>query len=366
MAEKIDPWSSNLIVDYEKLFSEFGMQKFDEKTRKKLAKSHLFRRGIVFGHRDADKWIEAAEKKKQVAVMSGIKPSGEFHLGSKLTAEEMIFLQSEFGAKVFYAIADLEAYADNELSLEDSRKNAISNLADFLALGLDEKNAYIWRQSRERRVMNTAYILSKKVTLATLQALYGDKSLGLYFASLTQAGDILLPQDKEFGGPKHVIVPVGADQDPHIRLTRDVAAKLGLVSPSGTFHKFFRSLSGENKMSKREELGMLTLVDDDALVKKKVMSCLTGGRTTWEEQKKIGGEPEKCVNYELAVFHFRTDDKDLEEMRRKCVKGEISCGDCKKQLLEQKILPFYKEHRERKKKMIPRAEKILEKEEGLV
>ncbi|MCX8195364.1 MAG: tryptophan--tRNA ligase, partial [Candidatus Micrarchaeota archaeon] len=142
MKEEIDPWSSGQAFDYSKLFAEFGMAKISPSIAERLASFRLVRRGVLFAHRDLELWLSDAEAGKEVAVMSGIKPSSEFHLGSKLTADELVFFQKKFGAKVFYAIADLEAYADNGLSLEETYQTAISNVADLLALGLDEKNAY--------------------------------------------------------------------------------------------------------------------------------------------------------------------------------------------------------------------------------
>ncbi|MBI5159018.1 tryptophan--tRNA ligase [Candidatus Micrarchaeota archaeon] len=361
--ETFDPWGSELLSDYEHLFSEFGMQRVDEKVlRRVLNANRLWRRGIVFAHRDFDKWLSAFERKEGVACMSGIKPSSEFHLGSKLTAEEMIFFQKEFNAKVFYSIADLECYADNGIPLAESAKTAVSNLADMLALGLSEKNCFVWKQSEEKRVMNLAYVFARKTTMNTLKALYGERNIGLYFSVLTQAGDILLPQLQDFGGAKNVVVPVGVDQDPHIRFTRDIAAKFeaeyGFKLPAATFHKFFRSLSGESKMSKRDALGVITLSDDADSLKKKVSRAFTGGRATVEEQKRLGGEWKKCVVYELCLFHFEEDDKELEERQRRCASGEISCGECKKEVIE-KIQKWMKAHQEKKKKLVPKAEKML-------
>lgn len=365
-ASSIDPWSNEL-VSYEKLFTEFGMQKIDEGVLNRINnKNRLFRRGLIFAHRDFDKFLSAHEHHKPVAAMSGIKPTGDFHLGSKLTAEELIFLQKEFGAKVFYGIADLEAYEDNGLSLEESEKNAIGNVADLLALGLDPNNVYVWRQSRELNVLKLSYLFARKVTFATLQALYGERAIGLYFTVLAQAGDILLPQLKEFGGPKMTVVPVGVDQDPHIRLTRDIAQKFQseykFVIPGATYHKFFRSLSGEFKMSKRDPMNILALGDDPKLAEKKVLNALTGGRATVEEQKRLGAEWNKCVIAELCIFHFEDDDRELNERMQGCLCGTLMCGECKKQVAG-KVVAYLRQHQEKRKRMIPKAKEILGAEE---
>ncbi|MHA1210032.1 MAG: hypothetical protein ACTSRF_12535, partial [Candidatus Freyarchaeota archaeon] len=101
---------------------------------------------------------------------------------------------------------------------------------DILALGLDPKNAHVYRQSQEKRVMDYAFIFGSNVTTATVNAVYGEQTnFGLYMSAMIQSGDIMLPQHPDFGGPKPVIVPVGLDQDPHIRLVRDSLAARSLL-----------------------------------------------------------------------------------------------------------------------------------------
>ena len=139
---KLNPWGNELINDYESLFKEFGLQHVSPELLKKLSSSKYFRRGLTFAHRDLDKFVAASERGEPLAVMSGIKPSSEFHLGSKMTAEEIIFFQKTFGARAFYCIADFEAYADNGLTFEQSFENAVDNVSDLLALGLDKKNLF--------------------------------------------------------------------------------------------------------------------------------------------------------------------------------------------------------------------------------
>jgi tryptophanyl-tRNA synthetase len=360
MTNKIDPWASEQSFDYSKLFEEFGMSELSPEISGKLG-FPLAERGVLFAHRDLDLWMRDADEGKQVAVMSGIKPSSEFHLGSKLTADELIFFQKRFKAKVFYSIADLEAYADNGLTLEQTHETAVSNLADLLALGLDEKNAHVYKQSEEKRVMQMAYVFSRRATPAMLRAIYGDRNYSLYFAALTQVGDILLPQHPDFGGPKRVIVPVGVDQDPHIRFARDIAFKEKLMLPGATYHRIMRSLRGESKMSKRDPSSTLSLSDSPDAAKKKLMSAFSGGRNTAEEQRKLGGEIGKDMLYEAMKFHFGSASQ-LEEMRLDMESGRLLTGEYKQKWVPV-ILDWLSAHQERKKKLLPKARKMLEKAE---
>jgi len=363
----LDPFGQSYIEDYERLFSELGLQKIDRTILERMVELRIelnryLRRGIDFAHRDFDKVLDAFERGENIAVMSGIKPTNEFHLGSKMTAEKIIYFQRVLRAKVFYCIADLEALVDNKIPLEESKQIAIDNVADLLALGLRRKNSYIYFQSREKKVTNLAYLFSRKITLNHLRSLYGDRHLGLYFAALTQAGDILMPQLRDFDGKKIVLVPVGVDQDPHIRLTRDLVARVkeyyDFLPPAAIYHRFFRSLRGESKMSKRSPRSMLALNDDPIEVEKKVKLALDGGRKTAKEQREKGGEPEKCVVFELAKFHFVESDEKLEQIYRECKNGERLCGECKEEIARY-VVNFLKRHQRRKKRFIPIAERLL-------
>jgi tryptophanyl-tRNA synthetase len=82
------------------------------------------------------------------------------------------------------------------------------------------------------------------------------------------------------------------------------------------------------------------------VVRKKVMSGITGGRMTLEEQKRLGGEPDKCSLYLLTLFHMVTDDAELAEIRRKCKAGEVTCGQCRKETAER-VVAFLKDFREK-------------------
>jgi len=361
----IDPWGTSYVKDYNRLMSQFGIKPLTQELASRLPLTHrLIRRGIIFGHRDLERVVDAIERGEEYAVMTGIKPSGAFHLGNKLTADEFIYFMSlSPKARGFYAIADLEAYNDNRIPLEESYKIALDNLMDLLALGLDPHRTYVYRQSEETSVLRLAVIFSRSVTYNTMEAIYGEKPLGLYFSALVQAGDILNPQLREHGGPKPTIVPVGADQDPHIRLTRDLAQKyageMGFIEPTATYHKLLRDLTGMNKMSKRNPMGILCLSEPLHLSKRKVMNAFTGGRASAEEQKKLGGVPERCVIFtELLSTHFLDDDKKLVDWYFECTSGSILCGECKARAWEI-IGGWLRAHQEKRLKMRDVAEKLL-------
>jgi len=351
------------------LIEEFGIEPFSEELVKQIPRPNKFmRRGINFGHRGFDVILDAILNRKPFAVMSGIKPTGAFHLGSLMTASEIVYYQKEHGAMAFYGIADIESLMDNQLPYDEGLKYAIDNTADILALGFnpDPKKGYIWRQSAEKRVTDIAFLAGSKVTTNQMLAIYGERiTFGLYMSALVQIGDILLPETEGFGGPKPVVVPVGADQDPHLRVTREVARKLknqfGFVEPSATYHKIMPGLDGSEKMSKRNPMSYFDLSEDLEDIRNKLMNAFTGGRVTAEEQRRLGGQTEICMIYLLAMYLFVEDDTIMQQIYKECVNGEILCGPCKERVCEF-VLSWIKEHRKIKEKKIDLARKLLEAE----
>ncbi len=364
-SDRLDPWGDTAVSNYDRLHSEFGIGRLDELVPRFKHPSLHMRRAVDFGQRDLGRILDAIDHNASFAVMSGIKPTGVFHLGTKMTADDMIYFQSlSKKATVFYAIADVEAFNDNGLTFQESSKIAVQNVADILALGLDPERAVVYKQSQEIRVMRMATIFSKAVTNNMLRAIYGERQVGLYLSALIQAGDILMPQLPEFGGPKPVIVPVGADQDPHIRLSRDLAnayhQEFGFIPPSAIYHKLIRSLDGSTKMSKRSAASTFTLDDEPSAAAKKVLAGFTGGRPTIEEQKRIGGEADKCPIYDLYLFHFAIEDEYARRVYDECYGGIRMCGDCKKELAGI-VKKYLEEHARKRNSLMKDAEELIEK-----
>jgi tryptophanyl-tRNA synthetase len=167
------------------------------------------------------------------------------HLGSKAIIEQMIYFQQK-GAEVYIAVADLESYATRNISLEKARSIAIENfLLNYIALGL--KKCHFYFQSTNSRVQKFAFVLSKEVTFSEMKAIYGfdeSKRMLELNSPIIQASDILSPQI--YGEPMPTIVPVGADQDPHIRLTRDISGRMDIIKVKKNGNGLMFSIGGND------------------------------------------------------------------------------------------------------------------------
>ena len=224
---KIDPWSSVTYQDYTRLRDEFGIQEFTDDLWKDLPHPHrLLRRGVVFGHRGFEMIHEAILHQKPWAILTGLMPSGRMHLGHKMVIDEVIYYQS-IGADIFIAVADIEAFATRGLTLEETMDLAVKEyILNYIALGLKPDRCHIYFQSKNQDVKDLAFLLGRRVNWSQMVATYGFEgttNMAHIFSPLVQTGDILHVQLEKFGGIRPTLVPVGVDQDPHIRLSRDIA-----------------------------------------------------------------------------------------------------------------------------------------------
>jgi tryptophanyl-tRNA synthetase len=407
MPPDINPWSSQPSLEIEKTFSEFGISPIGNAIGNLPEVPYFIRRGIVVGHRDYQAIADAICNRRQFHILTGFMPSGHPHLGHLMVMKEVVWHVQQ-GGNGYVTIADREAHAVRGLSWAKCNEFGKEYLACLYALGFEGQTYF---QSKNDRLKDLAFEAATKVNFSELTAIYGfgaDTDLAHADSVITQVADILYPQiDRE---PAPTLVPVGVDQDPHIRLTRGIAHKMrmftteerdGYISvrsknapesaldavskafphakkyeghvdikgarcvdvaarvreierahggfafytPSSTYHIFMPGLTG-GKMSSSIPESIISFYEPEATVRKKVMSGITGGRMTLEEQKRLGGEPDKCSLFLLNLFHMVTDDSELAEIRRKCMAGEVTCGQCKKETAER-VVTFLKDFREK-------------------
>ena len=234
----LDPWGSSTIDDYRGLFEEFGIESFEEVLGDVDQPHYLMRRGVIFGHRTYDRVLAAMRANEPFAALSGFMPTGDPHIGHKLVFDELIWHQQQ-GGEVYGLIADLEAHAARGLSWEEIDEHTRNYLLSLLALGFDPEEGSLYRQSTNRAVQDLAFELGAEANVSELQAIYGfdgETDVSHMQSVLTQMADILYPQAEH--GPIPTVIPVGADQDPHVRLARDLATRMRYFKVTRAFASF--------------------------------------------------------------------------------------------------------------------------------
>ena len=233
----LDPWGSSAVSDYRKLFEQFGIEEFDEVLEEVPHPHYLMRRGVIFGHRDYRPVADAMREGEDAAVLSGFMPTGDPHIGHKLVFDEIIWHQ-ERGADAYGLIADLEAHSARGMTWEEIDEHARDYLLSLLALGFDPEAGELYRQSTNREVQDLAFELGSKANFSEFQAIYGfdgETSVSHMQSVVTQTADILYPQLEE---PKPTVIPVGPDQDPHMRFARDLAMRMRYFGVTEAYASF--------------------------------------------------------------------------------------------------------------------------------
>jgi tryptophanyl-tRNA synthetase len=425
---KLDPWGAVHVEDYSRLFEEFGLSSFDEILPELDSPHPYMRRKIIFGHRNYDSVLRAMLEHRPFAVMSGFMPSGKAHFGHMMVMNEIIWHQKQ-GGDAFAAIADMEAHAVRGISWSKCLELGVEEyILSLIALGF-EPSGHIYFQSKNWQMRDLAFELGAWANFSEVSSIYGfsgETSIAHMESVMAQSADILHPQLREYGGPKPVVIPVGADQDPHIKLTRDLAYRMrkflverrgdylsirgkaagdelmreaeralrdagcgkvvryeehidlldigdqeGLVSgrlteeverlmikvetnhgeygflpPASIYHRFMTGLQG-GKMSSSKPESHIGLTEDPKAAAGKIMKAITGGRQSLAEQRKLGGEPERCAIYEFLLFHLSEDDGELLQLDEECRSGRRMCGSCKKEAAER-IQSFLSEHQRKR------------------
>ena len=426
----IDPWGSAQSTDYSRIIEQFGLSSMDSVTLPQPSRLH--RRGIVFAHRELETVLDAQRQGDSFGVLTGLMPSGQMHMGHSMVIDQVKWFQ-QLGGDVTIAVADLESQATRGVSLEKGRRVALEEyISHYAALGLDPEKTNVYFQSSRPIVQRLGFQLGKRTNLNEFESIYGfngETNLAHVQAPLVQVGDILHPQTDEYGGLRPIVVPVGVDQDPHLRLTRGLASKtnwfnvndgkssgvvitlsvqddnadvlgqlpngrldkerlnavfsgivgclehlgysdilsnpkqgtvnvpsatskdktkirtkllgyerslggMGLLAPSSTYHHFAVGLTGE-KMSSSKPKTTLFLRDDISVVEKKIKRAFSGGQSTVEEHRRLGGNPDIDVAYRYMMYFFEDDDSFLAEINSDYRSGKILAGEMKQMCIER-------------------------------
>jgi tryptophanyl-tRNA synthetase len=357
----VDPWGDVEIGDYAAKMEQFGIEPI-ETVADRLPDHMLVRRGIIFGHRGLDSVLDRYADGGDFAMMTGIMPSGVFHLGHKSVVDQILMYQS-MGADVTISAADIEAYTTRGMSLAEARDLVIEEyLTNYVALGIDlEETDFYFQTDGGNDYHWRSKLFARYLTQNEVDATYGDTDPGKIVSALTQYADIFRPQFPENGGPRPTVVPIGIDQDPHMRLTRDVADRYreqDFHKPASTYHKFMRGLQG-GKMSSSKEKSYIALTDSIEDAKAKIDAAKTGGHQSLEEHREKGANVAEDMVFELLAFHLIEDDDELERIREEYASGAMTSGEIK-QIAKDRIETFLAEHHRRREEAKPVVQQYVE------
>ena len=236
------------------------------------------------------------EEVKKKRMLSGIQPSGDLHLGNYLGAiKNWADRVDEY--ECFYFMADLHTITVRQDPAE-LRKRSVSQLAQYIACGLDPEQNVLFLQSQVPAHTQLAWVLNCYTMFGELSRMtqFKDKSAkysnninaGLFTYPVLMAADILLYQ------PDYV--PVGEDQKQHVELCRDIAQRFNsiygdvftvpepLIAKTGA--RIYGLTTPDAKMSKSVPDGCVFLMDSPEDIRRKFKRAVTDS------------DREGCVRYD--------------------------------------------------------------------
>ena len=284
-------------------------------------------------------------------VVSGIRPTGNLHLGNYFGAVKN-FLKMQEQYNCYFFIADYHSLTTHPTP-EDLHDNVKQVLAEYLASGLDPEKSTLYIQSDLPEVAELSLLLSMNAYLGELERTTSFKekarkqpenvNAGLLTYPVLMAADIIIHQAAK--------VPVGKDQEQNLEMTRKFANRFNrmynvdyftIPQPFNFGDNLVKipGLDGTGKMGKSEGNGVY-LADDPKAIRKKVMRAVTDSGPT--EPNSQMSEP---VQNLFTLLDVVSTPDTVEYFRDKYNSCEIRYGDLKKQLAED-IINFTTPIRER-------------------
>ncbi|MDR0810943.1 MAG: tryptophan--tRNA ligase [Paludibacter sp.] len=277
-------------------------------------------------------------------VVSGIRPTGNLHLGNYFGAlKNFVAMQRE--EQCFFFIADYHSLTTHPKP-ENITRNVRQILVEYLAAGLDPEISTLYVQSDVPEVTELYLFLNMNAYLGELERAtsFKDKvrmqpnnvNAGLLTYPTLMAADILLH--------KATKVPVGKDQEQHLEMTRTFANRFNRMYEVEYFtepqaYNFGRELikipglNGSGKMGKSEGEGNAIFLSDEAdTIRKKVMRAVTDSGPVAPNSPK--SEPIANLFQLMNAVSASETVKFFDEQYNAC---QIRYGDLKKQLAEDMV-----------------------------
>lgn len=284
-------------------------------------------------------------------VVSGIRPTGNLHLGNYFGAIRS-FLDMQHQYNCYFFIADWHSLTTHPHP-DNIVRNVRAILSEYLACGIDPNKATIYVQSDVREVLELYLYLNMNAYLGELERTtsFKDKArkqpnnvnAGLLTYPSLMAADILVH--------KGVKVPVGKDQEQNMEMARKFARRFNTIygvdffpepesfSLGATALKV-PGLDGSGKMGKSEG-NAIYLIDDPKIISKKVMKAVTDAGP--EQPNSVKPEPVANLFTMLQIVSSDEVYRHFDELYNNC---SIRYGDLKKQLAAD-IIAFTTPIRER-------------------
>jgi tryptophanyl-tRNA synthetase len=294
---------------------------------------------------------------RKARVVSGMRPTGKLHLGHLVGAlTNWVAFQEQYDC--FYFVADWHALTSDYANTGGVTTNALDNVADWLAAGIDSERSTIFVQSLIPEHAELFLLLSMVTPISWLERVptykeqreqITDKdlsNLGFLAYPLLQTADVTM-YDAEF-------VPVGDDQVPHLELSREIVRRFNqffgetLVEPMHKLTRESRLPGLDNRKMSKSYGNTIDLTDDAETVTKKV-------RQMYTDPKRVRADiPGTVEGNPVFMYHdaFNPDTAEVDDLKARYRAGAVGDVEVKTKLAKA-MNNFLEPMRERRRAIKP-------------
>ncbi|MCP5048709.1 MAG: tryptophan--tRNA ligase [bacterium] len=281
--------------------------------------------------------VNEKEYEKKI-VMSGMRPTGQLHLGHWEGAlKNWVELQKKY--QCYFSIVDWHALTTDYQQTEGIKESVRSVLLDWISAGIDPEKSTVFVQSSVKEIAELYLLFAMLTPLGWLERVptFKEQQQQLKDRDLNTVGFLSYPllQTIDIIAVRGNTVPVGEDQVYHIELSREIVRRFNYIY--GDYFEEPRELLTPipklpgldgRKMSKSYD-NAIYLTDSAEVVDKKIRPMKTDVR---RQRRTDPGVPEDCP---VFSFHqsFSTEAEQAEVVEG-CTTASIGCIDCKKILIK--------------------------------
>jgi tryptophanyl-tRNA synthetase len=266
-----------------------------------------------------------------------MRPTGRLHIGHLVGAlKNWAALQDQYDC--LYFVADWHALTSEYAYTEPLVGNALDNVADWIAAGVDPERSTIFIQSLVPEHAELSLLLSMVVPVPWLERVptYKEQREQITDKDLSNVGFLNYPllQTADIAIYDGRFVPVGDDQVAHLELSREAVRRFNqfygdvLVEPQPLLTSVPRLIGLDNRKMSKSYGNTIDLNDDAEAVTRKV-------RQMYTDPKRIRADiPGTVEGNPVFMYHdaFNADTAEVDDLKTRYRAGKVGDVEVKTKL----------------------------------
>ncbi len=302
------------------------------------------------------------ENLEKTIDLTGVRPTSNITIANYIGAIMPILAFQQEGINPYIFVADIHSLTDND---PEVLKYGDEILFDYLAIGIDPKKSFVYKQSdiageiglltlllaRHISVSELLRLPTLKEKIKATETVESANSLLLMYPVM-MAADILIQRAS--------IIPVGKDQESNVEAARKIARRfnleIGEIFPEPQTHIVemvkILSLRGESKMSKSQPEDAIFLTDNPDVVKRKINRAQTAG----------AGQTSESLNSHVALIKAICTDsemiKEVDRIMQSHMEGMNVMSNFK-QIFSEIVINFLSDFQSKREEIVQNKDKYL-------